>query len=325
MPIEGIGSLSIWNTAGTSLIQTNSIGLAARSLQNLALGRWHGFVADRRTSLSTIVSILALAAASYVALLVAMYAFQSRLIFLPDMPSRTIGAGPDSIGRAFESVEILTEDGIKLDAWYVPAPEPRGTLLFFHGNAGNISHRLDSLRIFNQLGLSTLIFDYRGYGRSEGKVSEAGLYRDAEAAWHHLTEERHTPAAEIVLFGRSMGAAVAASLAGRHRPGALIVESGFVSVPEMAADLYPWFPARRLARIEFPTGDYLKSVSCPVLVVHSRDDEIIPFAHGQSLYDMAREPKQFLELRGGHNDGFLVSGRQYLNGLEAFLATSFDN
>jgi fermentation-respiration switch protein FrsA (DUF1100 family) len=260
--------------------------------------------------------------AGYVAVLVLLFAFQSRLIFFPNTPSRAVGPGPDSIGLTFESVEILTEDGTRLDAWYVPALEPRGTVLFFHGNAGNISHRLDSLRVFNQLNLSTLIFDYRGYGRSEGEVSEAGIYLDAEAVWRHLTEERRIPAAEIVLFGRSLGAAVAASLAGTHRPGALIIESGFVSVPAMAAELYPWLPARRLARISLPTGDYLKSVSCPVLVVHSRDDEIIPFRHGLRLFEIAQEPKQFLELRGGHNDGFLVSGRRYLEGLDAFVTTS---
>ena len=281
-------------------------------------------MSDRRAFLSTVLSILTFVAAGYVAVLVGMYAFQSRLIFFPNTPSRAVGPGPDSIGLAFESVEILTEDGTKLDAWYVPALEPRGTVLFFHGNAGNISHRLDSLRVFNHLGLSTLIFDYRGYGRSKGKVSEPGFYRDAEAAWRHLTEERRIPVAEIVIFGRSLGAAVAAHVAGRHRPGALIIESGFVSVPDMAAELYPWLPARRLARIGFPTGDYLKSVSCPVLVVHSRDDEIIPFGHGQSLFEIAREPKQILELRGGHNDGFLVSGRQYLDGLDAFVATSLN-
>ncbi len=265
-----------------------------------------------------------LAAAGYVAVLVVLYAFQSRLVFFPNTPSRAVGPAPDSIGLAYEVVEILTEDGIRLEAWYVPARKPRCTVLFFHGNAGNISHRLDSLRVFNHLDLSTLIFDYRGYGRSEGKVSEPGIYRDAEAAWRYLTEERRIPAAEIVLFGRSLGAAVAASVAGQHRPGALIIESGFVSVPDMAAEVYPWLPARRLARIGFPTGDYLKSVSCPVLVVHSRDDEIIPFDHGLRLFEFAYEPKQFLELWGGHNDGFLVSGRQYLDGLDAFVATSLD-
>jgi len=263
-----------------------------------------------------------LVAVGYAVMLVGMYAFQSRLIFFPNTPSRAVGPGPDSIGLAFETVEILTDDGIRLEAWYVPARGPRGTVLFFHGNAGNISHRLDSLKVFNQLDLSTLIFDYRGYGGSEGKASEAGIYSDAEAAWHHLTEDRGTPAAEIVLFGRSLGAAVAASVAGRHRPGALIIESGFVSVPDMAAELYPWLPARRLARIGFPTGDFLQSASCPVLVVHSRDDEIIPFDHGLRLFGMAREPKQFLELRGGHNDGFLVSGQRYIDGLDAFFTTA---
>ena len=277
---------------------------------------------DWRTLMSTALSILMLVAAGYVVMLVVLYAFQSRLVFFPNTPSRAVGPGPDSIGLAYETVEILTDDGIRLEAWYVPVRDPRGTVLFFHGNAGNISHRLDSLKVFNQLHLSTLIFDYRGYGGSEGEASEAGIYSDAEAAWRYLTEERGTPAAEIVLFGRSLGAAVAASVAGRHRPGALIIESAFVSVPDMAAELYPWLPARRLARIGFPTGEFLKSVSCPVLVVHSRDDEIIPFAHGLRLFGMAREPKRFLELWGGHNDGFLVSGRRYLDGLDAFLATS---
>ena len=272
--------------------------------------------------MNTVLSIVMLVAVGYAVVLLAVFALQSRLVYFPNVPSRAVGPGPDSIGLAYEAVEIITEDGIRLDAWYVPAREARGTVLFFHGNAGNISHRLDSLRVFNQLGLATLIFDYRGYGRSEGKVSEQGIYRDAEAAWRHLTGERGIPAAEIVLFGRSLGAAVAAYVASRHRPGALIVESGFVSVPDMAAELYPWLPARWLARIGFPTGDFLKSVSSPVLVVHSRDDEVIPFGHGLRLFEIAREPKRLLELRGGHNDGFLVSGQRYLDGLDAFVAAA---
>jgi fermentation-respiration switch protein FrsA (DUF1100 family) len=272
--------------------------------------------------LSTVLSIVMLVAAGYAMVLLAAFAFQSRLVYFPNVPSRAIGPGPDSIGLAYESVEILTEDGVRLDAWYVPVREPRGTVLFFHGNAGNISHRLDSLRVFNGLGFATLIFDYRGYGRSEGAVSEQGIYRDAEAVWRHLNEKRGIPATEVILFGRSLGAAVAAYMASQHRPGALIIESGFVSVPDMAAELYPWLPARWLARIGFPAGDYLKTVTCPVLVVHSRDDEIIPFDQGSRLFEVAREPKQFLELRGGHNDGFLVSGRRYLDGLDTFVAAS---
>ncbi len=263
-----------------------------------------------------------MAAATYAVVLLALFVFQSRLVYLPNMPSRTIGPRPHAIGLAYETVEIITEDGIKLHAWYVHAQEARGVVLFFHGNAGNISHRLDSLKIFNELNLDTLIFDYRGYGRSEGKVSEQGTYRDGEAVWRYLTEERGIPAAEIVIFGRSLGAAIAAYVASRHRPGALILESGFVSVPDMAAARYPWLPARRLARIKYPTGEYLQTASCPVLIVHSRDDELIPFDHGRQLFELASQPKHFLELRGGHNDGFLVSGRRYLDGFDNFLAVS---
>ena len=254
-----------------------------------------------------------------------MFLAQSRLIYFPNIPSRALGPGPDSIGLAYETVDIPTEDGIRLDAWYVPAREPRGVVLFFHGNAGNISHRLDSLKIFHDLNFSSLIFDYRGYGRSEGKVSEWGTYRDAEAAWHHLTQQRGIPASEIILFGRSLGAAIAAYLASRKRPAALMIESGFVSVPELAAQLYPWLPARWLAQFKYPTAEFLNTVSVPVLIIHSRDDEIIPFAQGRALFVHAREPKDFLELRGGHNDGFLVSGRHYVDGLGAFLASVSDN
>lgn len=275
--------------------------------------------------MNTLISIIVMAGGTYALILLFLFLAQSHLIYFPNIPSRALGPGPDSIGLAYETVDILTEDGIRLDAWYVPAREPRGVVLFFHGNAGNISHRLDSLKIFHDLNFSSLIFDYRGYGRSEGKVSERGTYRDAEAAWQYLTKERRIPASQITLFGRSLGAAIAAYLASRQRPAALIIESGFVSVPELAAQLYPWLPARWLARFRYPTGEYLKTVPAPVLIIHSRDDEIIPFVQGRSLFVRAREPKDFLELQGGHNDGFLISGQHYLDGLGAFLASVSGN
>lgn len=262
----------------------------------------------------------------YGAAVAGVYVMQPRLLFLPDLPSRTVEREPDAIGLAFEPVTIRTSDNVDLDGWYVPADNPRGVLLFFHGNAGNISHRLDSLKIFNDLGLDTLIFDYRGYGRSGGTVSEPGLKRDAEAAWRYLTVERGVPADQIVLFGRSLGAGVAAGLASElattQSPAGLILESGFISVPDLGAELYPWLPVRLLSRLQFPTADHLKAVSSPVLVVHSRDDEIIPFAHGEALFAAAGEPKRFLELSGGHNNGFLMSGEAYRKGLDAFLSAS---
>ncbi|MDH3743316.1 MAG: alpha/beta hydrolase, partial [Hyphomicrobiales bacterium] len=127
-----------------------------------------------------------------------------------------------------------------------------------------------------------------------------------------------------ILFGRSLGAAVAANLAGQQSPAGLIIESGFVSVPELAAQLYPWLPARWLARFQYPTSEHLNMLSLPVLIVHSRNDEIIPFDQGRSLFERASEPKHFLELRGGHNDGFLISGQHYVSGLDAFVVSVMD-
>jgi fermentation-respiration switch protein FrsA (DUF1100 family) len=172
-------------------------------------------------------------------------------------------------------------------------------VLFCHGNAGNVSHRLDTLQFFRSLGLGTLIFDYRGYGRSDGSPSEKGTYRDAEAAWRHLVEQRQIPPERIVILGRSLGGAVAARLAADQRPGALVVESAFTSVPDLAARMFPVYPVHLLARIRYNTLKWIRRVHCPVLVVHSRDDEMIPFRHGRRLFEAAPEPKEFLELRGG--------------------------
>jgi hypothetical protein len=264
-------------------------------------------------------SLILTAAGAYAILLLIVYLGQSSLLYLPGIPSRELAASPRDIGLPYEEVRLVTADGVALHGWYIPAERARGTLLFFHGNAGNISHRLDSLRIFHQLGLSILIFDYRGYGQSEGTPSEAGTHQDALAAWDHLVDTRGESPERIVLFGRSLGGALAAWLATQVQPGALILESAFISVPEMAADLYWWLPARWLARLQYATRDYLAEVRCPVQVIHSPDDEIIPYRHGRSLYAAARPPRTFLQLRGDHNTGFLMSGAAYVNGLDAFL------
>ncbi len=253
----------------------------------------------------------------------AMVAFlwfrQESMLFLPGMPSRQLIASPADIGLRYEALRIPTADGEEIDAWFVPAERERAVLLFFHGNAGNISHRLDSLRLFHGLGLSVLIIDYRGYGQSTGRPSEHGTAEDARAAWRHLVEDRAVPAERIIVFGRSLGGAVATVLAAEHRPGGLIVESAFRSVPELAAEIYWFLPVRRLARIEYPVERKLRSVQAPLLIVHSREDEIIPFRHGEALYAAANPPKQLLELNGGHNDAFLRSKGRYVEGLEAFL------
>ncbi len=272
--------------------------------------------------MNTLLSAVSVFAVGYAALAAALFFYQPGLLYFPDMPSREIVATPADIGLDFEPLTLATRDGEQLDAWFVPAGDARGVLLFCHGNAGNIAHRLDSIRLFHDLGLAVLIFDYRGYGRSSGRPGEQGTYRDVDAAWEYLVAQRGIPPQQVILFGRSLGAAIAADLASRQRAAGVILESAFTSVPDIAATLYPWLPVRWLSRFRYNTGKKLADIHSPVLIVHSRDDEIIPFANGKRLFAAANEPKQFLELRGGHNDGFMVSGRDYVQGLESFLGNA---
>lgn len=256
--------------------------------------------------------------AGYAMLVVFLYLMQARMLYLPNVPGRSLDMTPADANLDFEEVRVRTTDGETVHGWYIPGPSRR-VVLFFHGNAGNVSHRLDSIRQFHSLGLSVFIIDYRGYGQSTGKASETGIYRDADAAWDYLTRTRGLDAADIVVFGRSLGASVAARLAARQRPAGLILESSFTSVPDIAAELYPWIPVRWFARLRHATRDHVREVRCPVLVVHSRDDEIIPYRHGESIYAAANGPRTLLTLRGSHNDAFIRDERSYLDGLAAFL------
>lgn len=250
-----------------------------------------------------------------------LYAFQASYVYFPDLPSRQVVATPDDIGLAFQAVQLGTTDGERLTGWFVPAPAARGTLLYLHGNGGNIGHRLDRIEVFHRLGLNTLIIDYRGYGASSGTPSEEGTYRDALAAWNYLARQRHLAPDDIVVFGESLGGSIAAWLAARHTPAALVVYGSFTSVPDLARAMFPMFPADWLARYSYDTRAALNQVSCPVLIMHSPEDEIIPFSHGQALLGAAREPKRLVELRGGHNDAADVSRQLYARELGAFLQT----
>ncbi len=269
-------------------------------------------------------NVLGVLAAVYGGLSLLLTIFQSHLVFYPGT-GREIIATPIQIGLPYEDIHLKTSDGISLHGWFVAAPQPRGTVLFLHGNAGNISHRLDSVQMFHRLGYNTLIFDYRGYGNSGGGApTEQGTYRDAEAAWRYLTEQRHIPSCRIVLFGESLGGAVAAWLAARQKPAALVIASGFTSVPDLAQHIYPFLPVRWLARIRYDTREYLRSVTAPVLIAHSPEDDIIPFEHGRALYAAANLPKQFLELAGGHNDGFIFMREAWVRVLGDFLGEQMD-
>lgn len=255
---------------------------------------------------------------SYLTIMLLMWLFQERLLYLPGLGREHL-ATPADVGLEWRSVALTTEDDLRLDAWWLPAENPRAALLFLHGNAGNISHRLASLEQFNRLGLSVLILDYRGYGKSEGRPSEAGTALDADAGWRWLKEESGHDPDRLVIFGRSLGAAVAAELATRADPAALILESPFRSAPKLGQRLYPWLPVRALARLDYPTIEYVTQQSAPLLVIHSEDDEIIPFAEGQAVYEAAPQPKTLLTIQGGHNNGFLRSEQTYLRGIDDFL------
>lgn len=255
---------------------------------------------------------------AYIGFALVLYFFQSHLVFYPEI-GREIIAAPSQVGLPHEDIRLTTDDGLSLHGWFIPAAEARGTVLFLHGNAGNISHRIDTLQMFHRLGYSTLIFDYRGYGNSSGTPSEQGTYRDAEAAWRYLTEQRRIPPCQIVLFGESLGGAVASWLAARQKPAALVIASGFTSAPDLAQHFYPYLPVRWLARLRYDTRENLRAVAAPVLIAHSPEDEIIPFEHGQALYATANSPKRFLELGGGHNDGFIFMRESWVGELKDFL------
>ena len=269
--------------------------------------------------MNAIWKLLILGACLYAVMIAFVYYRQSSLIYYPNMPGRTLVATPERIGLKYQDVQFVTEDNINLHGWFIPNHAAKGTLLFFHGNAGNISHRLESIDIFHRLELNVFIIDYRGYGQSEGKVSEQGTYRDAVAAWDYLTQTRGLNAKQVIIFGRSLGASIASWLASKHTPAALIIESGFSSVPSVAKRIYPFLPVSWLTYFKYDTRNYVKSIACPVLVAHSSSDDIIPFDEGREIFDAAPEPKLFLEMRGGHNDGFMVSGPTYVNGLRSFI------
>jgi len=253
----------------------------------------------------------------YLVILGLVYISQYRMIY---HPVREISNTPEDIGLNFEAVTIKTKDNVTISAWYIPSRHERGIVLFCHGNAGNISHRLDSIRMFHDLKLSVLIFDYRGYGRSEGSPTEEGTYLDAESAWDYLVNSKHISPEKIVLFGRSLGSAVAAEIALNHKAGALIIESGFTSVPDYGRKFFPYLPVRLIARYHYSTIDKVNKISIPKLFIHSPQDEIIPFEHGTSLFKKASEPKEFLQITGRHNEGFLISGKAYIEGLDVFIS-----
>ena len=255
-----------------------------------------------------LISIAVVLFIAYWGLGLILYFMQPTFLYCP---VREVVYTPGELGLDFEKVDFKSADGLLLSGWYIPAENSKLTVLFCHGNGGNMSHRLDSINIFYTLGLNCFIFDNCGYGNSEGRPGEEGTYLDAAAAYKWLTEEKNISPNDIIIFGRSLGGTIAAQLAGRTQAKALIIESAFTSYVDIGRKFYPYMPVRWFARFSYRTIDYLKRVHCPVMIIHSRGDELVPFEFGLELYEAANEPKELIEIFGSHNDGFLVSSEIY--------------
>ena len=245
-----------------------------------------------------------------------LYFNQSRYVYYP---ASDIVTTPAEAGLLYEDLMLEASDGIKISAWYIPAVNPGATVLFLHGNGGNISHRLEFIEMFYSLGISTMIIDYRGYGKSEGAPTEQGTYLDSEAARDFLVSEKNIDPESIIFYGRSLGGPIAARLAGKYPPAALVLDSTFTALGDVGAKLYPYLPVRKFLKFKYNTIGYLKEVDCPVIVIHSISDGYIPFSHGQKLFEAVKGKKELVETGGDHNTNFMVSRQVYKSSIEDIL------
>jgi uncharacterized protein len=257
---------------------------------------------------------------SFVALslLPAACRMEDRFIFYP---SATIEQTPRQVGLDFEDVSFSTRDGVRLNGWFIPHREALSTWVWFHGNAGNISHRVENIKLLHdKVKVSIFIFDYRGYGRSEGRASEEGTYLDGEAAMDFVHKRLGGDPKKIILFGRSLGTAVAAEMANRFESQGLILESPFVSIREMARVVFPFLPIGPLLQTRYDVQEKIRKIRTPLLVLHGDRDEVVPFTQGKMVFDAAPEPKRFFTIAGaGHNDTYLVGGERYFLQLQNFI------
>jgi len=234
-------------------------------------------------------------------------------------PMEKIEATPRDIGLDYEDLVITTKDSVLISGWYIPSKSPRATFIFSHGNGGNISHRLEKIRMFNELHVNVLIFDYRGYGMSKGSPSEEGLYLDAEAVYDYLVNEKKIPPQKIIGYGESLGGAVIIDLAANRKMGGIIIEGSFTSIEDMAKKHFPFIPSF-IYKTAFNALEKIKRVKAPTLHFHSRTDEIVPYELGRRLFDSAPGPKEFVDLQGGHNDSFLISSDLFIEKTDAFIS-----
>ncbi|MGB5159574.1 MAG: alpha/beta hydrolase [Thermoanaerobaculia bacterium] len=244
--------------------------------------------------------------------------FQHSKTFVPDRYPNGIW-NPEAFGLPAENIWFSTEDGMRLHGWWVPHPQARGTFLYCHGSTGSIAHRIGVLRKLWSLEVNLLAFDYRGYGRSTGQPTEDGLYLDVRAAHDHLTRGLGCRVAEILLFGHSLGGAVAIDCALDRRVAGIVAQATFTHIRDAARAVFPTLPIHLAARRQFRSVDKVSELRIPKLFIHGDADETVPLELGKRLYESAAEPKDFyLVRRGGHNDLHLYGGRRYLRRLSRF-------
>ena len=243
--------------------------------------------------------------------------FVEKQVFFPD---KTIVQTPADYDLPSEDVWFNSTDSIRLHGWLIPASPSNHILLFCHGNAGNISHRLDNVRLLNQRGISVFIFDYRGYGRSDGSISEKGFYLDSKAAYQVARKWADAHKAKLILFGRSLGGIAATHLGATKSCDGLILESTFTNMGAMARAHYPLPFAESLLEHRLNAVGEINQVRAPILFFHGDKDRIVPIRLGQALFEAAPNPKEFVVIPGaGHNDTFYVAGKEYFDKLEAFV------
>ena len=264
--------------------------------------------------------VLATAAILYAALVIGVWAMQEKLMF--GRRTTEIVANPSSRNWTYEEVR-LDVMGNKTYGWMIPIENARGTVLCSHGSGRNISGYLEDVALFREQGMSVLLYDYGGYGLSTGTPSEARCCADALAMWNYLTEQRGIPPEKIILAGSSMGGGVTGDLASHVSPAAVIMESTFTSIPDTVRDTYPFIPAKWICHIQFRNIDKVPGFRCPTLVVHSKDDTVVPFAHARRLYDRITAPKMFVEIRGSHGGGKFASRDIYSERLKTFFEKHF--
>ena len=267
--------------------------------------------------------LLAYLLIGYVCLLLCVRIFQSRLIFFPNYPGRLAGDWHPS-GLPVEDVSFVSSDGVKLHAWWIPNGRADLTFLAFHGNAGNIADRAPIYEFLRQTPANVLALEYRGYGHSEGSPSEAGFYRDADAAYQFLTKVKNVQPQNIISYGQSLGTTVAVYLAARHKVGAVILEAPFPSGRRVARTTFRFLAGLSLLiGSQFDTKTRLQTIEAPLMIVHCTQDPVIPFSLGEETFDTAREPKTFLAIESAcHEEASIISPEKYRSALRTFLNRS---